>query len=173
MTQEQYHHCRGGVAGPAGPALAGPLFSGSLVSCPDCRDGLRTRRLGQVSHASSPLPCVHAFLVIVPALLPADQDPGAGPTGLHRHPHVAKYTWAYDVQLLAIWRIPLLAVVLLSLALRVGLLRRLSTSPCLSLRPFGKKNVVYRSFQPSWFASWLHYLPVVDPPPPPPPRSHA
>ena len=68
---------RGGVAGPAGPALAGPLFSGSLVSCPDCRDGLRTRRLGQVSHASSPLPCVYAFLVIVPALLPADQDPGA------------------------------------------------------------------------------------------------
>ena len=92
--------------------------------------------------------------------------PRRGPTGLHRHPHVAKYTWAYDVQLLAIWRIPLLAVVLLSLALRVGLLRRLSTSPCLSLRPFGKKNVVYRSFQPSWFASWLHYLPVVDPPPP-------
>ena len=25
---------RGGVAGPAGPALAGPLFSGSLVSFP-------------------------------------------------------------------------------------------------------------------------------------------
>ena len=87
------------------------------------------------------------------------------PTGLHRHPRVAKYTCVYDVQLLAVWRIPLLAVVLLlSLALRVGLLRRLPTSPCLSLRPFGKKNVVYRSFQPSWFASWLHYLPVVDPP---------
>ena len=27
-----------------------------------------------VSHASSPLPCVYAFLVIIPALLPADQD---------------------------------------------------------------------------------------------------
>ena len=81
-----------------------------------------------------------------------------GPTGLHRHPRVAKYTCVYDVQLLAIWRIPLLAVVLLlSLALRVGLFRRHPTSP---LRPFGKKNVVYRSFQPSWFASWLHYLPV-------------
>ena len=68
---------RGGVAGPAGPALAGPLFSGSLVSCPDYGDGLRTRRLGQVSHASSPLLCVYAFLIIVPALLPADKDPGA------------------------------------------------------------------------------------------------
>ena len=68
---------RGGVAGPAGPALAGPLFSGSLVSFPDCRDSLRTRRLGQVSHASSPLPCVYAFLVIVPALFPADQESGA------------------------------------------------------------------------------------------------
>ena len=54
-----------------------------------------------------------------------------GPTGLHQHPRVAKYTCVYDVQLLAIWRIPLLAVVLLlSLALRVGLLRRLPTSPC-------------------------------------------
>ena len=38
----------GGVAGPAGPAKAGPLFSGSLVSFSDCRDNLRTRRLGQV-----------------------------------------------------------------------------------------------------------------------------
>ena len=68
---------RGGVAGPAGPALAGPLFSGALVSFSDCRDSVRTRRFGQVSHASSPLPCVYAFLVIVPALLPADQQPGA------------------------------------------------------------------------------------------------
>ena len=75
-----YQSYRGGVAGPAGPAgpaLAGPLFSGSLVSCPDCRDGLRTRRLGQVSHTSSPLPCVYAFLIIVPTLLLADQEPGA------------------------------------------------------------------------------------------------
>ena len=30
--------------------------------------GLRTRRLGQVSHASSSLLCMYAFLVIVPAL---------------------------------------------------------------------------------------------------------
>ena len=55
---------RGGVAGPAGPALAGPLFS------------LRTRRLGQVSYASPPLPSVYAFL-IVHALLSADLEPGA------------------------------------------------------------------------------------------------
>ena len=34
-----------------------------------------------------------------------------GLTGLHRHPRVAKCT--YDVQLLAMWRNPLLAVVLL------------------------------------------------------------
>ena len=53
----------------------------------------------------------------LPAVLPADHV-GArrGPTGLHRHPRFAKYTCVYDVQLLAIWRIPLLAVVpLLSL----------------------------------------------------------
>ena len=55
-----------------------------------------------------------------------------GPTGLHQHPRVAKYKCVYDVQLLVIWRILLLAVVLLlSLALRVGLLQRF-TSPCLS-----------------------------------------
>ena len=35
-----------------------------------------------------------------------------GPTGLHRHPRVAKYACVYDMQLLAIWRIPLVAVVL-------------------------------------------------------------
>ena len=68
---------RGGVAGPAGPALAGTLSSGELVSFSECRDSVRTRRFGQVSHASSPLPCVYAFLVIVLALLPADQEPGA------------------------------------------------------------------------------------------------
>ena len=50
---------RGGVAGPAGPAKAGPLFSGSLDSLSDCRDSLRTRRLGQVSYASPPLPCMY------------------------------------------------------------------------------------------------------------------
>ena len=30
-----------------------------------------------------------------------------------------------------------------------------------------EEGCVYRSFQPTWFASWLHYFPVVDPPPPP------
>ena len=50
--------CRGGVAGPVGPAKAGPLFRRSLVSFPDCRDSLPTGWLGQVSHASSPLPSV-------------------------------------------------------------------------------------------------------------------
>ena len=66
-------YCRGSIAGPAGPALAGLLFSGAFS---DCRDSVRTRWFGQVSHANSPLPCVYAFLVIVPTLLPADQEPG-------------------------------------------------------------------------------------------------
>ena len=69
---------RGGVAGPAGPAKAGPLFSGSLVSFSDCRDSLRTRRLCQVSCASLPLPCVYAYLVYNRSpFLPADQESGA------------------------------------------------------------------------------------------------
>ena len=63
-----------GIAGPAGPAKAGPLFSKSLVSFSDCRDSLRTKRMGQVSHASSPLPCMYVFLVII---LPVDQEHGA------------------------------------------------------------------------------------------------
>ena len=54
--KEQVFKSRGGVAGPAGPAKAGPLFSRALVSFPDSRDGLPTRWLSQVSHASSPLP---------------------------------------------------------------------------------------------------------------------
>ena len=81
-----------------------------------------------------------SYIKTVPAVLPADHA-GArrGPTGLHRHPRFAKYTCVYDVQLLAIWRIPLLAVVpLLSLALRVGLMRRLPTSSCPF--PFPEKN---------------------------------
>ena len=49
---------RGGVAGPAGPALAGPLFSGSL---PDCRDNLRTRRLVQVSTQTRLCPAYMRF----------------------------------------------------------------------------------------------------------------
>ena len=71
LVTKVYRH-RGGVAGPAGPAKAGPLFRGSLVSFSDYSDSLRTRRLGE-----SPLLCVYAFLVIVHALLPADQEPGA------------------------------------------------------------------------------------------------
>ena len=65
---------RGGVTGPAGPAKAGPLFRGSLVSFSDCSDSLRTRRLGE-----SPLLCVYAFLVIVYALLPVSQEIRSGP----------------------------------------------------------------------------------------------
>ena len=78
---------RGSVAGPAGPALARPLVSGLLVSSSDCRDSLRRRRLGQVSHASSPSPCGYVFLVIVPALLLADQSL-VWPAGLHRYPRI-------------------------------------------------------------------------------------
>ena len=52
---------RDGVASPAGPAKAGPLFRGSLFSFSNCRDSLRMRRLGEVSHASSPLPCSSYF----------------------------------------------------------------------------------------------------------------
>ena len=65
------------------------------------------------------------------------QEPGAArPDCIGTH--VTKYTCVYDVQLLAIWHIPLLVVVpLLSLALRVGLMRRLPTSSCPF--PFPKK----------------------------------
>ena len=62
------------VAGPAGPALAGPLFSGALVSFPDRRDSLRMRRLGQVS-TQARLALVYAFLLIVSVLLPAVRSP--------------------------------------------------------------------------------------------------
>ena len=80
-----------------------------------------------------------------------------GPTGLHRHPRFAKYTCVYDVQLLAIWRIPLHAVVpLLSLALRVGLMRRLPTSSCPF--PFSPKK-------PLTLFYIICTLPVVDLPP--------
>ena len=67
-------------------------------------------------------------------VLPADHaGVRRGLTGLHQHPRFAKYAcvYMYNLRLLAIWRIPLLAVVpLLSLALRVGLMRRLPTSSC-------------------------------------------
>ena len=107
---------RGGVAGPAGPAKAGTLFSGSLVSFPACRDtcSLRTRRSGQVSHANSPLPCVRVSRNRS-CLFAGRSGAWRSPTRLHQHPRVAKFTCVYDVQLLAIWRIPLLAVVLLKL----------------------------------------------------------
>ena len=80
----------GGVGGPAGPALAGPLFRELLVSFPDC---------------------------------------------IGTHMLLNTQSCIYDMQLLVIWRIPLFAVVLLlSLALHVGLLRRLPTSPSLCFR---------------------------------------
>ena len=75
LTDCSFVCIRGGGAGPAGLAKAGPLFRGLLVSFADCSDSLRTRRLGE-----SPLLCVYAFLVIVHALLPVDQEPGAART---------------------------------------------------------------------------------------------
>ena len=73
---------RGGVAGPAGPAKAGPLFSGLLVSFPDCRDSLRTRRMG-------PRKLAFALHVSVSRNHSAGGS-GArrGPTGLHRHTRI-------------------------------------------------------------------------------------
>ena len=64
-----------------GPAKAGPLFSRSLVSFPDCRDGLPTIWLGQVSHASSPLPSVQRFsykLFPLSVCQQMMQEPGEG-----------------------------------------------------------------------------------------------
>ena len=57
----------GGVAGPAGQALAGPLFSGSLVPFSDCRDILT---IGP----GAPRKLAFALCVrIVPAFFPVDQ----------------------------------------------------------------------------------------------------
>ena len=83
---------------------------------------------------------------------------------LHRHPGVAKYTCVYDVQLLAIWRILLLAVVLLlSLALHVGQLQRLPTSPCFSrFRNDRLERRMLCSYR-SWFAS-LHVICLLQTP---------
>ena len=69
------------------------------------------------------------------------QEPGAArPDCIGTHVLLNTHACVYDVQLLAIWRIPLLAVVpLLSLALRVGLMRRLPTMQLLSL-PVSEKN---------------------------------
>ena len=55
------------------------------------------------SEAASPVRLVRPTFQQVVGLIPR----------LHRHPCVAKYTCVYDVQLLAIWHIPLFAVVLL------------------------------------------------------------
>ena len=82
----------GGPHLPMTPAKTGPHFSESLVSFSDCRDSLRSRRLCQVSYASSPLaalPCVYAFLVYNRSSSFAGES-GArrGPTGLHRHPRI-------------------------------------------------------------------------------------
>ena len=58
-------------------------------------------------------PNAYVFLVILPALLPADQEPGAAwQDCIGTHVLLNTHAYTYDVQLLAIWRIPLLAVVL-------------------------------------------------------------
>ena len=44
LIPRPYFRSRVGVGGPAGPAKARPLFSGSFVSSSDCRDSLRTTR---------------------------------------------------------------------------------------------------------------------------------
>ena len=65
-----------------------------------------------------------------------------------------------------VFRIPLLAVVLLlSLALRTGLLQRFPTSPCFSVSEMIVwKECCVQVFQLSWFASWtwLHYDETTD-----------
>ena len=85
---------RGGVASPAGPAKAGPLFSGSLVPFSDCRDSL-SHSEDETIGADAGVPrklalslrvCVSR--IIVPALLSADQEPLRGLTRLHRHPRI-------------------------------------------------------------------------------------
>ena len=66
---------------------------------------------------------------------------------LHQHPSVANYTCIYDVQLLAIWHIPLLAVVLRSQSSPTRRpIAETSHQPLSFLfpkRPFGQKNIVY------------------------------
>ena len=91
-------------------------------------------------------------------VLPADHA-GAprSPTGLHRHPRFAKYTCVYDVQLLAIWRIPLLAVVSATQSSPTRRPNAETPSQLLSL-PVSEKTtdaVLYH----------LHIIPVVDLPP--------
>ena len=77
---------------------------------------------------TTPLCHIYTFLVIIPALFP-----GGSGARCDTHMLLNIYTCVYDMQLLAIWRVTLLAVVLLlSLALHVGLSQRLPTSPCLS-----------------------------------------
>ena len=85
--------------------------------CPACR---------RFSYKSFPLFCEQIM-----------QKPGAArPDCIGTHVLLNTHAYIYDVQLLAIWRILLLAVVsLLSLALRVGLMRRLPTSSCPFLFP--------------------------------------
>ena len=79
------------------------------VSFPDCRNSLRTRPTG-----SSGAQC--------------------GPTGLHRHPRVAKYTCVYDVEAASdmAYSAACSSSASQSSPTRIGLLWRLPTSPCLS-----------------------------------------
>ena len=89
---------------------------------------------------------------------------------LHRHPRVAKYTCIYDVQLLAIWRIKISAACSSSASQSSPTCRPIAETPHQPLsflfpkQLFGKNKVVYRSFQPSWFAS-LHIVCCRPPPP--------
>ena len=85
MFNNDISQTRGGVAGPAGPALTGPLFSGSLVSFSDCRDSLRLRPLGQVCQANSPLPCASRNRS---RSFASGSGARRGPTRLHRHRHI-------------------------------------------------------------------------------------
>ena len=83
---------RGGVASPAGPAKAGPLFSGLLVLFSDCRDSLshsEDETIGPgVPHKLTLALRVCVSHIIVPALLSADQEPLRALTRLHRHPRI-------------------------------------------------------------------------------------
>ena len=62
--------------GPAGPAKAGPLFRGSLVSFSDCSDSLRTRQLGVCVSCNRS----RSFA--------GGSGARRGPNGLHQHPRI-------------------------------------------------------------------------------------
>ena len=130
---------RGGVAGPAAWSGQGRTTFQQVVGL---ISRLQRRSANEMVGPGVPRKLAFAQRVGVSRInrvLPAGHaGVRRGLTGLHQHPRFAKYACVYNLQLLAIWRIPLLAVVpLLSLALRVGLMRRLPTSSCPF--PFPKK----------------------------------